>query len=316
MRAFLLALALAALPAAAHPGYPAKPIRAISGAPPGSPGDVAARIVAEPLGAALGQPVVIDHRVGAMNMIALTALATAAADGHTVGIMTMPWTVSPHLVAKTPYDVRRDLVAVRQIAWVSNILVVRPGADFASVRQLVGVAKAEPHRLTFASGGNSTPAHLSGELFRLAAGIEMRHVPFKGAVAGVTAVMGEQVDMMFAIAPAVIPHIKAGKLRALATPAPSRLPAMPELPTLAELGYAVDVRDWTGMVVPAGTPQSVITRIDSALAAVLARADVRARLATAGFEPAESGPEAFAALIGAEWRKWKRVVTEAGVKPD
>src|SRR5687767_14187852 len=139
MRTLLIALSFAVLPAAAQPSYPGKPIRAISGAPPGSPGDVAARIVAEPLGAALGQPVVIEHRVGAMNTIALTALASAAPDGHTIGIMTMPWTVSPHLVAKPPYDVLRDLAPVRQIAWVSNILVVRPGAGFVSVRELVGV---------------------------------------------------------------------------------------------------------------------------------------------------------------------------------
>lgn len=316
MRTLLIALALVAAPAAAQSGYPGKPIRAISGAPPGSPGDVAARIVAEPLGTALGQPVVIEHRVGAMNTIALSALATAAADGHTLGIITMPWTVSPHLMAKPPHDVLRELAPVRQIAWVSNLLVVRSGAPFASVRELVAAAKADPQRLTFASGGNSTPAHLSGELLRLAAGIEIRHVPFKGAVAGVTAVMGEQVDMMFAIAPAVIPHVRAGKLRALATPAPARLPAMPEVPTLAELGYGVEVRDWTGIVVPAGTPPAVIARLDSALGAVLARADVRARLATAGFEPAESGPQAFAALIGAEWHKWRRVVAEAGIKPD
>lgn len=315
MRVLLIVLLVMAVAAAAQPDYPGKPIRAITGAPPGSPGDVAARIVSEPLGAVLGQPMVLEHRVGAMNTIALGAVAKANADGYTLGIITMPWTVTPHLL-KQPHDIVRDLAPVRQLAWVSNVLVVRSSAPFTTVRELVAAAKARPHELTFASGGNSTPAHLSGELLRLNAEIDMRHVPFKGAVAGVTAVMGEQVDMMFAIAPAVLPHIRAGRLRALATPAPLRLPALPDVPTLAELGYAIDVRDWTGIVVPAGTPESVIARINSALAAVLAQKEVRERLAAAGFEPAESGPDAFGALIREEVKKWGRVVTAAGIKPD
>jgi tripartite-type tricarboxylate transporter receptor subunit TctC len=210
----------------------------------------------------------------------------------------------------------RDFAPVRQLAWVSNVLVVRPAAPFASVKELVAAAKARPQQLTFASGGNGTPAHVSGELFRLSAAIEMRHVPFSGAVAGVGAVMGEQVDMMFAIAPAVMGHVRAGRLRALATPAPSRLPALPDVPTLVELGYAVDVRDWTGIVAPAATPKMVIARIESALATVLSQKEVMARLAAAGFEPAESSAESFGKLIQAEVKKWARVVSEAGIKPD
>jgi tripartite-type tricarboxylate transporter receptor subunit TctC len=240
----------------------------------------------------------------------------ANADGHTLGTMTLPATIAPHLLPKIPYDTVRNLAPVRQLAWVSNVLVVRPAAPFSSVGELVAAAKARPQSLTFASGGNGTPAHLSGELLRLSAAIEMRHVPFNGAVAGVAAVMGEQVDMMFAIAPAVIPHLKAGKLRALATPAPSRLPALPELPTLIELGYAVDVRDWVGIVAPAGTPRQAIGRLESALATVLAMSSVKDRLAAAGFEPAESSADSFGTLIRAELQRWGRVVNEAGIKPD
>jgi tripartite-type tricarboxylate transporter receptor subunit TctC len=316
MRALVFLLALGAVPAASQPDYPTKPIRVITGAPAGSPGDVAARIVSEPLGALLGQPVMVEHRVGGMNTIALSAVAKANADGHTLAAVTLPWTVAPHLLSKVPHDVLRDLAPIRQLAWVSNVLVVRPAAPFTSVRELVAAAKAEPNRLTFASGGNGTPAHLSAELLRLRAGIEMRHVPFQGAVAGVTAVMGDQVDMMFAIAPAVIGHIKAGKLRPLATPAPSRLPALPEVPTLAELGYAVDVRDWIGVAAPAGTPKSVIARIESALTKALGHGEVKERLAAAGFEPAESSSEAFGALMRTEFHRWGRVVSEAGIRPD
>jgi tripartite-type tricarboxylate transporter receptor subunit TctC len=316
MRCSLLVVLMMAGSVAAQPDYPSKPIRIISGAPPGSPGDVAARIIAEPLGNALGQPVLIEHRVGGLSTIALAAVVKANPDGHTLGAVTMPWTVAPYLLSKMPHDMARDLAPVRQLAWVSNVLVVRPAAPFGSVPQLVDTAKARPQELTFASGGNGTPAHLSGELFRMSAAIEMRHVPYQGAVAGVTAVMGEQVDMMFAIAPAVIGHIKQGKLRALATPAPSRLPSLPDVPTLAELGYAVDVRDWMGIVAPVATPQPVIARIVSALDTVLGQKTVKERLAAAGFEPAESGPDAFGALIRSELQRWKRVVNEAGIKPD
>jgi len=311
-----MVLCLAAASAAAQPDYPSKAVRMITGAPPGTPGDVIVRVLAEPLGAALGQPLVIENRPGAIGTIGLGAVAKAPADGHTLGTMTLPATIAPHLLPKIPYDTGRDLAPVRQLAWVSNVLVVRPAAPFASVRELVAAAKARPQSLTFASGGNGTPAHLSGELFRLNAAIEMRHVPFNGAVAGVAAVMGEQVDMMFAIAPAVIPHLKGGKLRALATPAPSRLPALPDLPTLTELGYPVDVRDWVGIIAPAETPRPVIQRLESALATVLAMNQVKDRLAAAGFEPAESSADSFGALIRAELQRWGRVVNEAGIKPD
>jgi tripartite-type tricarboxylate transporter receptor subunit TctC len=230
--------------------------------------------------------------------------------------MTLPSTLAPHLLPKMPFDTARDLAAVRQLAWVSNVLVVRPSAPFGTVGELVAAAKARPQSLTFASGGNGTPAHVSGELFRLNAAVTVRHVPFNGAVAGVAAVMGEQVDMMFAIAPAVIPHLKAGKLRALATPAPARLPALPDLPTLAELGYPIDVRDWVGIVAPAETPKAVIARLESAVATVLGQKLVKDRLAAAGFEPAESNADAFGVLIRAELQRWGRVVNEAGIKPD
>jgi tripartite-type tricarboxylate transporter receptor subunit TctC len=314
MHAYIVALLLATTSAAAQVSQ--KPIRIITGAPPGTPGDVSVRIMADPLAAALGHPVLVENRPGAIGTIGLGAVAKAPADGFTLGTFTMPSTVAQSLLHKMPYDTVSDFAPVRQLAWVSNVLVVRSAAPFSSVAELVSAAKARPQHFTFASGGNGTPAHVAAELFRLNAGIEMRHVPFNGAVAGVAAVMGDQVDMMFAIAPAVLGHIRAGKLRALATPAPSRIPALPDLPTLVELGYAVDVRDWTGIVAPAATPKAVVARLDTALGAVLAQREVKDRLAAAGFEPAESGADAFAALIRSEVQKWARVVNEAGIKPD
>jgi tripartite-type tricarboxylate transporter receptor subunit TctC len=314
MRYLLIVLLVAAAPVLAQ--YPTKPVRIISGAAPGTPGDVVARILADPLAAALGQPVLVENRPGAINTLGLAAVAGADADGHTLGILGMPSTVAPSLLARMPYDTRRDLAPVRQLTWVSNVLVVRSGAPVASVAELVAAAKARPDTLTFASGGNGTPAHLAAELLNLSAGIRMRHVPFKGAVAGVAAVLGEQVDVMVAVAPSVIKHVQTGRLRALATPAPARLAAMPDVPTLAELGYAVDVRDWHGVVAPAAIAQEALTRLDAALGAVLARKEVRERLAGLGLEPADSGPAAFRLQIAAELERWARVVREAGIRAD
>lgn len=316
MRLALLIFALLAAANSAAQPFPHRPVRLLTGAPPGTPGDVVARIVAEPLAARLGQPVIVENRPGAINTLALAAVARAEPDGHTLGVLGMPSTVAPSLLASMPYDTARDLAPVRQLSWVSNVLVVRPSSQWRSVADLVAAAKARPRELAYASGGNGTPAHLAAALFSQRAGLELRHVPYKGVVAGVAAVMGEQVDLMIAVAPAALANIRAGKLRALATPAPARLAALPEVPTLSELGYSVDVRDWHGVVAPRGTPRPVIERLESTLAAVLALPDVKERLARVGLEPAESSADAFASHIRAEVLKWARVVSDAGIKPD
>jgi tripartite-type tricarboxylate transporter receptor subunit TctC len=316
MRSALVIFALLAAANAAAQPFAHRPVRLITGAPPGTPGDVVARIVAEPLAPRLGQPVIVENRAGAINTIALAAVARAEPDGHTLGVLGMPSTVAPSLLASMPYDTARDLAAVRQLSWVSNVLVVRPSSQWRSVAELVAAAKARPGELAYASGGNGTPAHLAAALFSQRAGVELRHVPYKGVVAGVAAVMGEQVDLMIAVAPAALANIRAGKLRALATPAPARLAALPEVPTLAELGYAVDVRDWHGVVAPAATPKRIIAALGAALSEVLALPDVKERLARVGLEPAESSADAFALHIRAEVQKWARVVSDAGIKPD
>ncbi len=316
MRYLPLAFMLVVLQTAAQATFPAKPLRILSGAAPGTPGDVIARILAEPLGKALGQPVVVENRSGAINTIALGAVAKAEPDGHTLGTLGMPSTVAPSLLPKMPYDTARDLAPVRQLSWVSNLLVVRNDSRVSSLPELVAAAKARPQQLTFASGGNGTPAHLAGELFKLSAAIGIRHVPFNGAVAGVSAVLGEQVDMMFAIAPSVIGHVRSGKLRALANSSPARAPAMPDVPTLSELGYAVDIRDWHGIVAPAATPKPIIIKIESALTSVLHLPEVRDRIAAVGMEVAESNADAFGVHIRSEMQKWARVVREAGLRAD
>ncbi len=313
MRLLPVFLVLAALSAVAQP---AKPVRIVTGGPPGTPGDVVARLVAEPLSTRLGHPVVVENRPGAITTIALAAVARAQPDGRTLGVVGMPSTIAPSLLTSVPYDTMRDLAPVRQLSWVSNVLVVRPGAAVTSLAELIAAAKSHPQALTYASGGNGTPAHLAAALFNLNAGIELRHVPFKGAAAGVAAVMGEQVDLMFAVAPAVISQIRAGKLRALATPAPSRLAPLPDVPTLAEFGYVVDVRDWHGIVAPAAIAPSTLKALDAALGEVLATKQVRDRLAAAGLEPVQSSPDLFRAHVAAELDRWARVVRATGIRAD
>lgn len=317
------AIALASMwPAAAHtaapPGYPNKPIRVIAPAPPGSPPDIVARIVGERLVAAVGQPVVVENRPGAIGTIGMHAVAKATPDGYTFGIMSMGFVLAPSLLPHVPYNTVTDLAPVIQVNWASHILVVRAASSWKSVGDLVTYAKSQPGRLTFASGGNATPAHISGEFLKLRAGVDIRHVPFKGAIQGVAAVIGEQVDIMFAATPAVAPHIQSGRLRALATPAPRRVSAFPDLPTMVELGFAgFEIREWQGLVAPAATPKGIIANIANEVRKITESPDIRERLAAIGMEPAsQGGPEAFGTLIRSELARWSKVVRDAGMRPD
>jgi tripartite-type tricarboxylate transporter receptor subunit TctC len=297
--------------------YPAKPIRLIVPAAAGSPPDIVARILGERLTAALGQPIVVDNRPGASGTIGLAAVAKAPPDGYTIGMIAMSFTVAPSLVAQLSYDTTRDLAAVAQVVWSSNVLVVRADS-WRSVDELVAAAKARPGELTFSSGGNATPAHLAGESFKLRAGVDMRHVPFKGTVPGVAAVMGAQVDMMFATTGVVAGHLKSGRLRALATTAPARLDAYPDIPTLAERGYtAFDMRDWHGVVAPAATPKEIISRLSREVRGAILQPEANQRLVAAVLDPTpDSTPEQFGALIRSELDRWAKVVKQAGIRAD
>jgi tripartite-type tricarboxylate transporter receptor subunit TctC len=313
--AFILSGEAAANPAPA--GYPSRPIRVIAASPAGSPPDIVARIVGERLVAAVGQPVVVENRPGAIGTIWLNAVAKATPDGYTFGIMGMGFMLAPSLLPQIPYTIA-DFAPVTQINWASHILVVRALSPWKSVKDLAASAKSQPGRITFASGGNATPAHISGELLKLRTGIDIRHVPFNGAIAGVAAVIGEQVDMMFAATPAVAAHLQSGRLRALATPAPHRVAAFPDLPTMVELGFAgFEVREWQGLVAPAATHRGIIAKMADEVAKVTASPEIRQRLAAIGMDPAgQSGPDAFGALLRSELVRWSKVAREAGMKAD
>jgi tripartite-type tricarboxylate transporter receptor subunit TctC len=315
--ALLLLLLAGASPGAAPAAYPERPIRLLVAGAAGSPPDAVARIVAGPL-AGLGQPVLVENRPGGIGTLALGAVAKAPADGHTLGITGLAQTVAPSLLAAMPYDLARDFAPVSQIAWTANVLVVSPASPLKSVADFVARAKAQPGSLTYASAGNGSPSHLASELLRYRAGIEVRHVPYKGIPAGLTAVMGGQVDIAFGGVAAALPLVRGGRLRALGTAGAQRLPALPDVATIAELGYAgFQLNEWYGITAPAGTPAEVLARLEAELARIVALPQVRAQLAHLGLYPAEKlGAPAMRALIAAELPRWKKVVHDAGIRAE
>jgi tripartite-type tricarboxylate transporter receptor subunit TctC len=299
--------------------YPARPIRIIVPTVPGAPPDAVARLVSERLAPALGQPVIVENRPGAIGTIGLHAVAKAVPDGYTLGLIASPFVAAPSLLAKVPYDTERDLAPVTLVDRHYSILVVPAGTTVHSVADLVARAKAAPGTLKFSSAGNGTPPHLAGELFKRETGTDIVHVPYKGALANVVAVLSGEVDMTFAATGAGAPHIRSGKLRALATlaPAQTRIAGFPDLPTLAELGYAgVQVTGWEGIVAPRGTPPAVVERLHSAIAKIVAEPEVRRRFDAIGMEAAGDGPELLAAQIHSGLRMWTRLVREAGIQAD
>jgi len=311
------ALALAPVVAHAQASYPAKPIRFIVPTTPGSPPDLVARVIAEKLAPELGQHVVVENRPGTGGIIGLEAVAKSAPDGYTLGVISMPYVVTPSLVARMPYDIERDLAPVGLVVWAYPLVAVRSASPANSISDLVNLAKAKPGALKFSSGGNGTPPHLAGELFKRAAGVDLAHIPYKGAPAGVAALLAGDVDLMIGATGALSPHLKSGKLRALATAGPHRIAAYPELPTLGELGYReVEIRDWQGVVAPAGTPKDLIARLHAEIAKAAAMPEVKQRFERFGMEVADLGPEEFGTHIRSELRKWTKVVRDAGIKPD
>lgn len=297
--------------------YPNKPIKLIVPTTPGSPPDLVARVIGEKLTPMLGQPVLVENRPGTGGIIGLEAVSRSAPDGYMLGVISMPYVVTPSLVGQMPYDIERDLAPVSLVVWAYAILAVPATSTARSVADLVALAKAQPGALKFSSGGNGTPPHLAGELFKRAAGVNIIHIPYKGAPAGVSGLLAGDVDMMIGATGALSPHLKSGKLRALATAAPHRIAAYPELPTLVELGYSgVEIRDWQGIVAPAGTPGELIARLHAEIAKAAAMPDVKQRFERFGMEAAGAGPEEFRAEIRSELRRWAKVVHDAGIKPD
>jgi tripartite-type tricarboxylate transporter receptor subunit TctC len=297
--------------------YPAHPIHWILPGAPGSPPDVAARILGEGLARELGQPVIVENRPGASGTIALAAVAKSAPDGYMLGFFSVPLMVAPSLFP-VPYDTLHDFVPVTQFVQTRFLLAVRADSPLHSVGELISFAKANPGRFTFASVGNGSVPHLAGELLRLRAGIDIRHIPYKSGPFAFTALLGGQVDMVFSPPSTLAAHIKSGKLRALVTLAPSRLPEYPDVPTMAQAGLpGIEMGDWFSIAAPARTPRSIVDRLSAAVRKVLANGEASERLAAAGFAPVlDSGPDQLAIFVQSELKRWATVVREAGIHAD
>jgi len=294
--------------------YPDRPIKLIVPTTAGSVPDVLARLVGERLAASMGQPIVVENRPGAIGTIGLNAVAKAPPDGYTLGIITTTFLTAPSLIAQMPYDTESDLSPVAVVNWGYQNLNIRATLPVYSVSELVSEAKARPGVLKYSSAGNATPGHLGMKLVERQMGVELVHVPYKGGPASTTALLRGEVDISLAGMVTMAPHVKSGTVRALATFAPHRLAANPELPTMVELGYPeVEFTDWQGVVAPAGTPPDVIERLSKELAKVVAQPDMKERLGQWSMEPAGLGPSEFRQLIHSELQRSSRLVREAHI---
>lgn len=304
--------------AQSNPPYPTKPIRMVVPSSPGSGPDIMARAIGQALTESLGQPVVIDDRPGAGGIIGSEAAAKSPPDGYTL-IMSNAGahTVNASLYAKLPYDPIRDFAAVTLVAMAPNILIVPPTLPARSVKELIALAKAKPGELTFGSGGNGSTAHLSGELFKSMAGINIVHVPFKGSPGAVIAVIAGQISMAFPNIPPALPQVRSGKLKALAVTTAKRSAALPDLPTVAESGLpGYEATAWFGVLAPAGTPSSIIAQLNAAIVRSLHTREMRERLIAEGTEPVGNTPEQFAQIVRNDIAKWAKVVKSSGARPD
>ncbi|WP_347483876.1 tripartite tricarboxylate transporter substrate binding protein [Vandammella animalimorsus] len=306
------ALALAANTAlAAPPAWPQKTIRIVVPFPPGGTVDGVARLLQPRLQAALGQTVLIDNRAGAGGTVGVREVARSAPDGYTVGMVFDAFTTYPLVYPNLGFDSRKDLVPVTQMASNPLVLVVNPSVPANNLQELVALAKAKPGTLNYASVGAGSSNHLTAEWFKSVAGIDVAHIPYKGGGPAQQDLLGGQVQMMFLSAVLAQPHVRAGKLRALAQTGATRVDAYRDVPTVAESGYPdFHVESWVGMLAPAGTPSAIIDRLHTEVTAALNNADVKARLAEQGLQPIANTPAQFAQALSDEYAKWQRLISE------
>ncbi len=296
--------------------YPTRPVRIIVGFPPGGPTDLVARLAAQQLTERLGQQVVIDNRPGAGGTLGATLLTKSVPDGYTLSLCANgEIAIAPNLHAKLPYDPTKDLMPISRIGVSQLVLVVHPSLPARSVKELIAIAKSKPGVINFASSGTGSTAHLSAELFKVMANIDIVHVPYKGAGPALSELMGGQVEMLITGVSAAMPHVKAGKLRGLASTGGKRLAVAPNLPTIGETVPGYEANSWYGIFAPVGTPRAIIDRLHGELAKMVRRPDVTERLDGLGIEPEGTSPTQFAAQVREEIAKWAKVVKLAKVPP-
>ncbi len=316
-RLFFLVLVFAAGLARAQAPYPSKPIRLIAPFPPGAVVDTLCRALGAPMGELLGQPVVVENRVGAGGNIGMDLVAKAPPDGYTIGMGSIgTHGINPSVYAKMPFDPVRDFAPITFAASNINVLVVNPAVPARSVAELIAYAKANPGKLSFGSAGVGTSQHLAGELFKQVTGIEMSHVPYKGAGPAVTDLIAGQIPLMFADISAALGHVRAGRLRALGVTTRARTPLL-DVPTLIEQGVPdFDVNAWFGLFAPAGTPAEIVARLNGAAAKALGAPATRERLQGLGLNPAPDTPQAFERFVHAELERWAKVARAVNIRAE
>ena len=297
--------------------YPSKPIKIVVPYPPGGFNDTLGRTLAAKFTESWGQPAVVENKPGGNTLIGNDFVAKSAPDGHTLLIVAFPFSVVPSLFKTMPYDTVKDFAPVILAATSPNLLVVHPSLPASTVGELIALAKAKPGALSYASTGNGSSNHISMELFKSLAGVNIVHIPYKGSGPAVSDLLGGQVQLMFDNTPNVLPQVKAGRLRALGSSGTKRSPLTPDVPTVAEAGVAgYEVTVWFGVVAPAGTPREIVSKLNAEVTRILALPDVRERFLAQGVEPVGSTPEQFGEHIKAQMAKWAKVVQDAGVKAE
>jgi tripartite-type tricarboxylate transporter receptor subunit TctC len=299
-------------------GFPVKPVRIISPYPPGGANDLLARILAPRLGEALGQQVVVENRAGATGNIGAELVARAPADGHTLLMgQAGNLTINISLMAKMPFDPVRDFAPITLVAATPNVLVVHPSLPVRTVKDLIALSKARPGQINYATSGIGSPGHLAAELLNKSAGINLVHIPYKGAAPALMDVVAGNAHLYFTSAMSAQPFIPVGRLRMVAVASAKRSPSLPNVPTVAEAGFPdFDVSSWWGLVAPSGTPREVITRLHGEIHRVIGLQETRAKIAEQGADIVTNTPDQFAAYIKAETAKWAKLIREVGVKPE
>jgi tripartite-type tricarboxylate transporter receptor subunit TctC len=315
-----LAAGAAALPAVSRiaraQAYPSRPVRLVVGAPAGGGFDVVARLMGQWLSQRLGQQFIIDNRPGAGGNIGTEAVVRAPADGYTLLLVTAANTISTTLYEKLTFNLSRDIAPVAGITRVPNVTVVNPSVPSKTVPEFIAYAKAHPGKLNMASGGNGTTAHLSGELFKMMTGIDVVHVPYRGAAPALTGLLGGQVQVMFATMPSSIAYIRAGQLRPLAVTTTTRSDELPEVPTVNDFVPGYEASTWYGVGVPTGTPTEIVGKLNEEINAAPADPTFKARLANVGGSALLGSPADFGKLIAEETEKWAKVIKFANIKPE
>lgn len=312
----LFAAVTVALPPAWSQTFPTRPIRIVVPTAPGGGPDVVARYIAKPLTELLGQQVVIENRAGANAMIGAEVVARAPADGYTWLFGTGQNTVNASIMKSVPHDIIADFTPVSLVYQSSFIQVVHPAVPAKTVKEFIALAKAQPNKLNFGSGGVGSAAHLSGELFMMMTGVRMVHVPYKGVGLALIDVLGGQLDLMYPAIASAYPYVKSGRLRPLGVTSPKRHPSLPDVPTIAETVPGFESRSWIGVLVPVGTPKDIVTRINAAVVKVVNTPQVRQALIDQGTDPETNTPEEFAKYLREEVARAARVVKAAGIKPE